>query len=280
MIAFYRPWDDIEDEGEDLMFAYWDDSPPGWVFEEVDTYGDVGEYVDMAVASNGVPHISYYDDSRGWLNYAYFDTVSSTWMTRTLDKVDNVDLGLFTSIDLSPDDRPYIVYYDKTNEQIKYIWKTPQGNWALIPQVLVTDVSEVGSGETPQANMSLYYEDVDFDVLVNPDPDEIHVSYYDSTTIPAEVKDLKYYRGEVNPLNGAITQKQNSTLVSAGDVGMYNDIVVNDIDTVNPSDVRKRSICYYDATNGDLEVAEWLEGSGWSTFIVDQVGDVGSYCSI
>jgi hypothetical protein len=282
VIAYYRPWDDIEDEGEDLMFAYWDDFPPGWVIEEVDTYGDVGQYVDMAVDSNGVPHISYYDDSRGWLNYAYYDTVASSWMTATLDKQDNVDLGLFTSIALSPDDRPYITYYDKTNERIKYIWETPQGNWALIPQVLITDVGVMDGDETPVANMSLYYEDVDFDVEPPdiPDPDEIHLSYYDSTTDPAEVKDLKYYRGEVDPLNGSISQKQISTLKSGGDVGMYNDIVVNDIDTIDSSDVRKRSICYYDATNGDLEVAEWIDGSGWSTYIVDQVGDVGSYCSI
>ena len=269
VIAYYNT------EDEDLMFAEWSISANKWYSEEVDIAGDVGQYVDLAIYHDTkndayIPHISYYDADNRNLNYAYQDILSADWITRTWDT--SAHDGMFTSIDLSDSGRPYIAFYDYTNHEIKLVYQTPLGGWSA-PVVIDTGIGKIDDPpEEIEADLSLDFEDV----LDETKDDQVHISYYDGTTQPGDVKDLKYWMGKVNSTNGFPTQEDKLTIDSTGDVGMYNSISVFD-----PSG--DRYICYYDETNGFLKVAEWLDNKSnpkWTNFVVDNNNrDTGLYCS-
>ena len=55
-------------QSADLTVAF--DDGTGWIYEDVDTYGNVGKFVDMAIDSNDLVHIVYYDDSTNSIKYA------------------------------------------------------------------------------------------------------------------------------------------------------------------------------------------------------------------
>ena len=42
----------------------------GWVYETVDTYGNIGQFVDMTIDGNDMVHIVYFDASTGSIKYA------------------------------------------------------------------------------------------------------------------------------------------------------------------------------------------------------------------
>ena len=50
------------------MVAHNDGS--SWVYEDVDTYGNVGTFIDMAIDGNDVLHIVYFDETTGSIKYA------------------------------------------------------------------------------------------------------------------------------------------------------------------------------------------------------------------
>jgi hypothetical protein len=273
VIAFYSTKDLEEDDEEDavtldLMYAYRDEFTLDWVIDEVDTTGDVGQYVDMAIDSTGIPHISYYDASVGALRYATRNSINTAW--DTVQKDNNADVGLFTSIDLSPNDRPYIAYYDYTNAQIKLKYQTPLSAWPAA-SVVATGVGYFDDDyvDPIEADLSIAYEDVPAGT------DLVHISYFDQTYNASDPKsvlgELKYVRGTVDSGTGAVTWGSPVTLDSSvAAVGQYNDLVVkNSTGEIN--------VCYYDGTNGDLKVAKW-DGS-WSLLVIDSAGDTGLSCS-
>ena len=52
----------------DFAVAHHDGS--SWVYEDVDTYGNVGKFIDMAIDSNDTLHIVYFDETSGSIKYA------------------------------------------------------------------------------------------------------------------------------------------------------------------------------------------------------------------
>jgi len=267
----YLEEEDEEDAvTEDLMYAYRDKTTLEWVFDEVDTTGNVGQYVDLAIDSTGIPHISYYDVSRGALIYATRNTLNTAWITDTLDN--NGDVGRFTSIALDPNDLPYVAYYDYTNSRILLRYKTFIGSWSQ-PSIVATDVGYFDDDyvDPIEADLSLAFEDVP-----SPGQDQVHVSYFDQIYNDPDPKsplgDLKYALGTVD-VSGAVTWIQYQTLDSSFPVvGIYNDLIVNNLNG-------ERYVCYYDKTWGNLKVAKWDGSPAWDVFIVDSEGDTGLYCS-
>ena len=152
------------------------------------------------------------------------------------------DVGAFTSIALDSSGNPHISYYDSTNGNLKYAYKTASGSW-------ITETVD-SAGNVGQ------YTSIALDSSGNP-----HISYYDSTN-----RDLKY---AYKTASGSwVTESVDST----GSVGMHTSIALDS--SGNPH------ISYYDGTNGDLKYAYKTASGSWVTETVDSAGDVGQFTSI
>ena len=150
-------------------------------------------------------------------------------------------VGYYTSIAIDQNGYPHISYYDGTNGDLKYAYKTASGSWVT---------------ETVDSGGVGWYTSIALDASGNP-----HISYYDDTN-----RDLKY---AYKTASGSwITE----TVDSAGDVGRYTSIALDA--SGNPH------ISYYDGTNGDLKYAYKTASGSWITETVDSAGDVGRYTSI
>lgn len=98
----------------DLMYAHHDGS--SWRVETVESEGNVGSFVSLAVDSAGRPHIAYFDHTHGALKYATQDGTS--WRVETADDIGWV--GWYASLALDSQDHPHIAYYDMNNQHLKY----------------------------------------------------------------------------------------------------------------------------------------------------------------
>lgn len=87
------------------------DDPPGG--------NTVGEYSAVAVGADGLPIVSYYDETALNLKVAHCDDAACTGATiTTVDDHPN-DLGWYTSIAIGADGLPVISYYDDTVGALK-----------------------------------------------------------------------------------------------------------------------------------------------------------------
>ena len=97
--------------------------PPGeWVYEVVDSAGNVGNYSSLELDSAGYPHTSYYDSNNGDLKYAYQDPAG--WHIEIVD----VNGGTNSSLQLDGQGYPHILYNSGTS--IKYAYKDAS-NWNI-----------------------------------------------------------------------------------------------------------------------------------------------------
>ena len=95
-----------------------------WVWESVDTAGDVGSHADLVLDSIGRIHISYYDATQRHLKYAQGTTGDLT--TQIIDAWG--DVGRYTSIALDPSGAAHVSYYDALSQRLKYATNAP-GFW-------------------------------------------------------------------------------------------------------------------------------------------------------
>jgi hypothetical protein len=109
-----------------------------WSIETVDSAGDVGLDISIALDSNGYPHISYCDLTNKNLKYARWN--GHTWKIETVDSADYV-VKYTSSIALDSDDHPHISYLDCTHGNLMYAGWT--GNdWVV---EIVDSANRVGS---------------------------------------------------------------------------------------------------------------------------------------
>lgn len=83
----------------------------------VDAGDDVGLFLDMEVFQ-GVPHIAYYDYTKGALRYARLNPETGEWEISVVDE--DGDVGGFPNLDLDQVGRPHIVYFDFRKRSLKY----------------------------------------------------------------------------------------------------------------------------------------------------------------
>jgi hypothetical protein len=194
-----------------------------WHKETVDSAGDVGRFTSITVRKNGqwqYPHISYSDTTNGDLKFAQKNPgVDGTgvWSIETVDSAGIV--GLYTSIKLSAVSLPRIAYYDLTNSDLKYAWKSwgGVGNWRIETVDSAGDVGQYAS------------------LAVDRDSNA-HVSYYDATS-----QELLYAK----KANGVWTTENVWWAgVQLTNAGLYSSIAVGSSGTIH--------ISYYDLINRDL----------------------------
>jgi len=85
----------------------------------IDSVDDVGQYNSIAIGTDGLPVISYFDSvPNNDLKIAHCDDIACTSaVTITVDSSD--DVGNFTSIAIGTDGLPVISYRDFTNDDLK-----------------------------------------------------------------------------------------------------------------------------------------------------------------
>lgn len=89
-----------------------------WFVETVDTFGDVGQFTDIAVTSDNKVFISYYDFGRKDLKFAYL--INNEWSITIVDSEGEV--GKYASLALDSFGNPHISYYDETLHALKHAY--------------------------------------------------------------------------------------------------------------------------------------------------------------
>jgi hypothetical protein len=211
----------------------------------------VGSYTSIAISTDGLPVVSYFDTSNLALKVAKCLTASCTGTTATT-LVDSIgDVGRYSSIAIGMDGFPVVGYYDATNSDLKVAKCI---NAACTGSATITTVNSV-------ADVGQYTS-----IAIGTDGFPV-LSYYENTSFNLKVAKC---------INPACTGSATITTVdSAGSVGAHTSIAIG----ADGFPV----VSYYDNTNDDLKVAKCINAActGSATITaVDSVGIVGFYTSI
>jgi PKD repeat protein len=109
----------------------------------VDSEGEVGNFNDIVVDSDNIPHISYYrfvppppppppptpPPPPPYDPLIYAQRINNSWDIQIVDDTSQI-VGLYTSIALDSNDLPHISYYDETDGYLKYAQMTASG-WTI-----------------------------------------------------------------------------------------------------------------------------------------------------
>ena len=169
---------------------------------------------------------------------------AGNWTTETVDSTGNV--GLDTSLALDGSGNPHISYFDKTNLNLKYAYKSG-GVWTI---VTVDSLGTVGE-----------FTSLALDSSGNP-----RISYHGNST-------LKYASCDTGCDNSANWTKITVDN-SAGDVGEFTSLALDS--SGNP---RISYAGFATPTNGDLKYASCDSGcstpGNWTIGTVDSLGNTG-----
>jgi PKD repeat protein len=256
------------------------DPDSGWQNLTIDSDGDTGGHVSIAVDNNGYSHISYFDFTKRFLKYARWD--GSTWTDQVIDLAGHV--YTHTSIALDSSGHPHISY--NGGDILKHAW------W---------DGTKWNNETVDSTGAVGRYGSIAID-----DSDHPHIAYHDWTN-----KDLKYARWDGSSWN-------IETVDSIGKMGRFASIALdsNDYPHIGYSDYTHGDLKYarwdgsiwlnetVDTENNvgratsldldsndrpyisyqyywdkDLRLARW-DGSSWILERVDFLGDVAYSTSL
>jgi|WetSurMetagenome_2_1015567.scaffolds.fasta_scaffold56066_1 hypothetical protein len=222
-----------------LEYAKWTGS--SWNTQTIDSTGDFSfASCSIALDSNDIPHVAYYDYSTRDLKYATL--VGSTWTIQVVES--EGDVGSFCSIAVDKGGNVHISYHNSSSlsGSLKYARMSNSG-WST--QTVDAETSGKNYGQ---------FSSIALDSSGNP-----CIAYFESIS-----KDLRYAK-----LVGS--NWATETVDSEGKVGYYCSVAVDD--KGNPH------ISYQDGTNSYLKYAT-NTGSTWSIQTVDNSPDSGYYSSI
>ena len=268
-----------------------------WTNTNMEPNRFAGRYTSLAIGTDGLTVISYYDGMDNELKVAKcLDAACTIKNITTVDNAGNV--GLFTSLAIGANGLPVISYYDRSKLDLKVaqcldaacttkniIIVDSAGNVGLYTSLAIGADGLPVISYYDQTNLDLKVaqcQDVNCTSAITTTVDSasevgLHtalaigvdglpiISYYDQTN-----GDLKVAKCQ----NTSCTNAISTTVDSAGDVGLYTSLAVG-IDGLPV-------ISYYDQTNGDLKVAKCQNTSCTSAIstTVDSTGDIGQYTSL
>jgi hypothetical protein len=227
--------------------------PQANAINTLDSAGDMGWYTSVTIGADGLPVISYLDNTNGDLKVLHCGNAACS-SGNALTPVDSTgNVGGYTSVTIGADGLPVISYYDFTNGDLKV---AHCGNAVCNSSgnVLTTVDSTGDVGEYTS-------------IAIGADGLPV-ISYYDKTN-----GDLK-----VAHCGNAVCNSSgntSTTMDSTGDVGYYTSI------TIGTDGLPVMS--YYDLTNSDLKVLHCGNAACSSNNTitpVDSTGDVGKYTFI
>ncbi len=225
----------------------------------------VGQYNSITIGANGYPVISYYDIANGNLKVIQCDSNTCGFnsdIITTLDGSQFIDVGLYTSIAMGTDNKPAISYYDATNGNLKVVKCGDPNCSETTNNNIITTLDG-----TPTLNVGQYSS-----IAIGNDNKPI-ISYYDVTNGNLKVIKCGDFDCSQSTNNNIITTVDGNP---SHNVGRYSSIVINQFS--------QPFISYYDATNGNLKMADCGASNCSSPTIItmDQTTTalVGQYSSI
>lgn len=223
---------------------------------------DWGQWLTMAVTTDGKPAAAAYDLTKGALTYATGEVDGDGNVTWTHEEVDGYaddegldqgDRGTYNSMAIASDGKVWIGYHDNKVLNLRYAWRDPSsGTWT-------TGIADTGSGATPQAGQwaSLALDASGVPAIAHYDIGKanLRIAHWNGTAFTGEVVD-----------EGEGTTDTAGAEVDA-DVGKYAHLEIAG---------GTEYIAYYDAANGALKLAYGTSGS-YTIEVVDDSGDVGTW---
>jgi len=262
-----------------------EDIPIGWI----------GQYSDVAVASNGAAWISAYNQEHGDLMvaqhtgtgrvpdtaWAFVDGVPSGPVVNAATTVrggirdSGDDVGLYTSIALSGSE-PVVAYYDKTNTSLRFASRAG-GQWkTMVVDAGVANMKDIGK-----------YTAISVDATGRPGIAYLAI-ITDGRTARTEVR---FAQAKVTAPAAASDWTQ-SVIESKAKPADPNQGMLDDIPYINGVFITATRtpegnpvVAWYDRIDGSLKLAEWNTSSGGfkAPVVVDgaaAASDVGWYPSL
>ena len=228
----------------------------------LDSTGVVGSYSSLAIDSNDDLHVTYHDETNGYLEYVTYD--GSSWSTPvTIGARYQANVGSYYSLAIDYNNDLHVTYFDSTNGNLEYTTCYEDEN----PR----DSNDFSPYGTPldfycSASITLDHRYPIQSSLAIDSNDNLHVTYVDWTTN----FDLMYMKYD----NSTSSWSTPFSIDSAGNVGEYSSLAIDSNDHLH--------VTYYDKTNSSLDYMKYDNStSSWSAPVtLDNTDDVGRFSSL
>ena len=215
------------------------DAAAGWLIEEADTPGDVGQHTSIAIDQDtGEIWVSYYDVTNADLKVARYwgrngnCGPGDAWLCQTVDEVG--DVGKYSSIAVWQD-KLMVSYYDASNRNLKVAISDDPSHWVWDKLTLDT-----ADDDTPSVGL---YTSAQFS-----DAGQEFIAYYFDNPAGGDALKVAYHtQANGNCPGPGVSEKWRCDTIFSGEgVGQYASLVLTGGDNF---DVH---IAYYNAATRDL----------------------------
>lgn len=234
------------------------------------TGGGTGQFTSVQVNANGTPWIAYYDNGNTILKVAQYvgsggsgctNQPSPAWSCFTVDSSGTAAFGTSAHLGFDKYGNAWISYNDSTNTRMRIAqYVGSGGSGCASTQWTCSQVDDGGSNFTSMA----------FNTSGQP-----YVSYYDDTNTALKVAQYVGSGGSGCTYSSAWTC---TTVDNTASTGQYSSIAF--------SAQGVPWVSYYEASNGNLRIAEYVTSGGnctstaWNCSNVNTTNNVGQFSSL